>query len=201
MNFDKVKTNLEANGFTVTCFETSKEASKYLNDQIDGKTVGFGGSMTLDKMGLYDSLSLHNDVSWHQVTPKGDGRKIVIQKANSAKIYLSSVNGLAETGEIINIDGNCNRVAALFYGHEKVYFVVGKNKIAKDYDSALWRARNIAAPLNAKRLNMNTPCAVKADRCYNCNSKDRICCGVSVFWKKPMTGDYEVILINEDLGL
>lgn len=91
-------------------------------------------------------------------------------------------------------------MASIFYGHERVYLVVGKNKLAKDYDSALYRARNIAAPLNAKRLGMKTPCAVKADRCYDCKSPDRICCGLSVLWRKPMTGEFEVILIDEELG-
>jgi hypothetical protein len=81
-----------------------------------------------------------------------------------------------------------------------VYFVIGENKIAKDYDSALYRARNIAAPLNARRLGVKTPCAVKADRCYNCNSPERICRGLSALWCKPMTGEFEVILVHEDLG-
>ena len=120
--------------------------------------------------------------------------------ANAAEIYVSSVNGLVETGEIINIDGNCNRVASIFYGHEKVYLVVGVNKIAKDYDSALWRARNIAAPQNARRFGVKTPCAVNADRCYDCKSPERICRGLSVLWGKPMTGEFEVILIHENLG-
>lgn len=79
-------------------------------------------------------------------------------EANAASIYITSVNGIAESGEIVNIDGNCNRVASIFYGHEKVYFVIGENKIEKDYDSALYRARNIAAPLNAQRLGVKTPC-------------------------------------------
>ncbi len=113
---------------------------------------------------------------------------------------MSSINGLAETGEIINIDGNCNRVAAILYGHEKVYLVAGQNKLAKDYDAALWRARNIAAPLNTKRLNRKTPCAVKGDKCYDCRSPERICATLSVLWTKPSSCDYEIILIEENLG-
>ena len=81
--------------------------------------------------------------------------------AFTSDVYLSSVNALAATGEIINIDGACNRVAATLYGHKKVYFVLGSNKIAADYDSALFRARNGAAPLNAQRLARKTPCARK----------------------------------------
>ncbi|MBQ8164581.1 MAG: lactate utilization protein [Clostridia bacterium] len=198
--FELLKSVFEKRGYTVSCFETAKEAADYLDLQINGKTVGFGGSVTLEEMGLYERLSSHNDVHWHQRIPEGKTGKDVRFAANRAEVYVSSVNGLAETGEIINIDGNCNRVASIFYGHEKVYLVVGENKIAKDYDDALWRARNIASPLNAKRLGMKTPCAVKADRCYDCKSPDRICRGLSVLWSKPMTGEFEVVLIGEQLG-
>ncbi|MCI8388918.1 MAG: LUD domain-containing protein [Clostridiales bacterium] len=200
MNFDLVKKNLEEKGYKVCCFENLKSAADYIDSQIDGKTVGFGGSMTLEEMGLYDKLAAHNSVFWHQRLPDGQTSKEVRLLANAAEIYISSVNGLAKTGEIINIDGNCNRVASIFYGHEKVYLVIGENKIAADYDSALWRARNIASPLNAKRFNVKTPCAVKADRCYDCKSPERICRGLSVLWSKPMTGEYEIILISEKLG-
>lgn len=200
MGFDLVKHNLEKRGFKVSVFETSSEAGEYLDTQIDGKTVGFGGSMTLEKMGLYEKLREHNTVSWHHRISENMTRQEVINRANASQIYLSSVNGLAETGEIINIDNTGNRVGAIFYGHEKVYLVVGVNKIAKDYDSALWRARNIASPLNARRLNRKTPCAINADRCYNCNSPDRICRGLSVLWECPATGNIEVVLINEELG-
>lgn len=200
MTFEIIQKNLEERGFTVSCFDTAKEAAAYLDARIDGKTVGFGGSMTLEEMGLYEMLAPHNRVSWHQKMPQGKKGAEVRAEANAAQIYISSVNGLAETGEIINIDGNCNRVASVFYGHEKVYLVAGENKIEKDYDSALHRARNIAAPLNAKRLGRKTPCAVKADRCYDCKSPERICRGLSVLWAKPMTGEFEVVLIHEKLG-
>lgn len=200
MDLELVQKNLEERGYIVSCFATAQEATDYMDAQIDGKTVGFGGSMTLEEMGVYDRLVSHNQVSWHQKMPQGKTSQEVRHEANAAQIYISSVNGLAESGEIINIDGNCNRVAAIFYGHEKVYLVVGENKIAKDYDSALWRARNIAAPLNARRLSMKTPCAVNADRCYDCKSPERICRGLSVLWEKPMTGEFEVILIHEKLG-
>ena len=192
--------NLEKLGYQVSCFGSAKEASIYLNSQIDHQTVGFGGSMTLEQMGLFDSLSKHNTVYWHQGISDKEASKNMRMKANAAAIYISSVNGIAETGEIINIDGNCNRIASIVYGHEKVYFVIGKNKIAKDYDSALYRARNTAGPLNAKRLGAKTPCAADAKQCYDCSSPERICRGLSVLWGKPMTGEYEVILIDEVLG-
>lgn len=200
MNFTTVKNNLEALGYKVSCFATAGEAAEYIDARIDGKTVGFGGSVTLEQMGLYERLITHNDVRWHHRIPEGKTSQEIRLATHTAQIYISSVNGLAETGEIINIDATGNRVASIFYGHEKVYLVVGKNKLAKDYDAALWRARNIASPLNAKRLGKKTPCAVKADRCYDCKSPERICRGLSVLWSKPLTGEIEILLIDETLG-
>lgn len=156
MDFSTVEKNLKNREYVVTSFETASEAVKYLDMQIDNQTVGFGGSMTLEQMGLFEVLQSHNTVYWHQRIPKGKTSKEVRIVANEAEIYISSVNGLAETREIINIDGNCNRIASIFYGHEKVYLVIGKNKLEKDYDSALYRARNIASPLNAKRVGAKT---------------------------------------------
>ena len=199
-DFDLIKKNLIALGYTVTCFETALEAASYIDSQIDQKTVGFAGSMTLEKIGLYELLNKHNQVYWHHRIPEVKISKEVRLEANAASIYITSVNGIAESGEIVNIDANCNRVASIFYGHEKVYFIIGENKIEKDYDSALYRARNIAAPLNAKRLGVKTPCAINADRCYDCKSPERICRGLSVLWSKPMTGEFEIILVHENLG-
>lgn len=200
MNFETVKRNLESLGYKVSCFDTAAEATGYINKQIDGKTVGFGGSMTVKEMGLYDKLAAHNDVRWHWRLPEGKTNQEMCAAAGAAQIYISSVNGLAETGEIINIDGSCNRVASIFYGHEKVYLIAGKNKLAKDYDSALWRARNVAAPLNARRFELKTPCAAGELRCYDCKSPQRICRGLSVLWSKPMACEFEVVLIHENLG-
>lgn len=157
MDFSTVEKNLKDRGYGVTVFENQEEAVKYLDAQIHQKTVGFGGSVTLEQMGLYETLKSHNEVFWHWRIPEGKTGQEVKQAAAGANVYISSVNGLAETGEIINIDGNCNRVASIFYGHEKVYLILGENKIEKDYERALYRARNTAAPLNAKRLGVNTP--------------------------------------------
>ena len=132
--------------------------------------------------------------------PEGRTSDEARHAANGAEIYISSANGLAETGEIVNIDGTCNRIASIFYGHEKVYLVIGRNKLAKDFDGALHRARNVASPMNARRLGVRTPCAAKGDRCYDCDSPERICRGLSVLWGKPMAGEFEVVLVHEELG-
>ena len=103
-----------------------------------------------------------------------------MKDAMTADVYVSSANALAESGEIINIDGRGNRVAGTLYGAERLYLVIGKNKLAPTFEDALWRARNIAAPKNAKRLGVKTPCAIRGDHCYDCSSPERICRGLVV---------------------
>lgn len=198
--FTKVAEKLKELGYQVTVFDTKEQAADYLCGQIKDVTVAFGGSSSLQEMGLYERLKDTNKVLWHWKPAESQTKGEVRMLAREADVYLSSVNGLAETGEIINIDGAGNRVASTIFGHKKVYFVIGKNKLAEDYDRALWRARNIAAPKNAQRLGMNTPCAVKGDRCYNCSSPDRICKVLTVFWGAPMGAQCEVVLVKEDLG-
>lgn len=193
-DWNKLTENLQQRGYRVSRFATAQEAVDYLDSQIDQTSAAFGGSMTLKEIGLYPRLSSHNRVVWHM-----EGNSL--DEAVGTEVYITSANGLAETGEIINIDGTGNRVAASIYGHKRVYFVVGSNKIAPDYDAALWRARNIASPKNAQRLGRKTPCAVKADRCYDCKSPERICRALTVLWEKPTAVEQmEVILIEQELG-
>ncbi len=198
--FEKVSKKLTTLGYAVSVFETADEAADYISSEINGKSVGLGGSVTLGQMKLADRLAKNNEVYTHSGIMSMEQSLLMRKKAAEADIYISSVNGLSEEGELINIDGNCNRVSATLYGHEKVYFVVGKNKLAPDYESALWRARNIAAPKNAQRLKRKTPCAEKGDKCYNCHSPERICRGLCVLWEAPSACEYEVVLINEELG-
>ena len=194
-DMEKLRKTLEDNGFATSYFETAQEAARYLDGKLDGKTIGIGGSMTAQQMGLDKLLPAHNTVHWHWLG--GTARE-----AAQTQVYISSVNGLAETGEIINIDGTGNRVVGTVWGHEALYLLVGVNKIAPDYDKALWRARNIAAPKNAQRLGRKTPCAEKGDRCYNCSSPERTRRALTVLWKKPGGIPYaEVVLINQELGL
>ncbi len=198
--FTKVAENLKKLGYQVSVFDTKEQAADYLCGEIKDTTVGFGGSITLQDMGLYDRLQETNKVAWHMYPAEGQNKDELRMLARNTDVYLTSANGLAETGEIINIDGAGNRVSESIFGHKKVYFVIGKNKLAEDYDKALWRARNIAGPRNAQRLGRKTPCAAKGDRCYNCSSPDRICKVLSVFWGAPMGANCEVVLVKEDLG-
>ena len=196
-DFSKVEQALKDRGYAVSTFFTAQEAAAYLDRKIDGKTVGFGGSVTLQDMGLYELLSRHNTVIWHWKSKDPAARRDALM----TQIYISSVNGLAQTGEMVNIDGSGNRVAATLFGHEKVYFVIGRNKLAPTYEEALWRARNIAGPKNARRLGLKTPCAIKADRCYDCKSPDRICRGLVTLWSPMLDMAAEVLLVDEDLGM
>ena len=196
MELEQVRKNLQARGFAARIFPDGQAAADYLDSAIDGTSVGFGGSVTLREIGAYDRLARHNAVYWHWAGDDTEQR----EKAGNTEVYLSSVNGLSESGELINIDGAGNRVASTLYGHKRVYFVVGQNKIAPTYEEALWRARNIAAPKNAQRLGMKTPCAVRADRCYDCNSPQRICRGLVVLWRPMLGVETEVLLVRENLG-
>ena len=192
-DLEKLQKSREAEGFAVPRFDPAAQAADYLDAVLDKKTIGIGGSVTIQEMALAERLGKHNQVLWHWAGSTA-------QEAAGAQIYLTSVNGAAETGELISIDGTGNRVASGLFGHEKVYFIVGRNKVAPDYDAALWRARNIAAPKNAQRLGRKTPCAAKGDRCYDCKSPERICRALVVYWEKPNSMDMEVVLVDEDLG-
>ena len=199
MNFDHLREKLEKNGFAVSVFATGEEAAAYLNDQIDQRTVGMGGSMTIAELGLRESLSRHNVVFSHGFTPAPPAQ--VQQLAAGAEIYLLSANGIAgDTGEILNIDGTGNRVSSSLYGHRKVYLLAGRNKISPNFHSALQRVRNVVAPKNAQRLGRKTPCAARGDRCYDCDSPERICRGLVVLYKKMGSMDMEVVLVDQELG-
>lgn len=194
-DINKLRKNLEKNGFHTVYFDTARGAADYLDGKLDGRTIGMGGSVTIQELGLMERLSGHNTFYSHW---SGS----TLDQAAGAEVYLCSVNGAAETGELINIDGTGNRVAATLNDREKVVFITGINKVAEDFHQALWRARNIAAPLNARRLNRKTPCALKEEmKCYDCKSPERICNGLTVLWRK-MGGvkECEVVLIQEELG-
>ena len=202
MMVNTLKENLIKMGYAVSVFDTKEEATAYMAEKIKGKTVGLGGTITAKEMGLGEALSKENEVIWHWFPRENKTASEELINAASTEIYISSVNGIALTGEIVNIDGTCNRLASTLYGHKKVYFVIGENKIEENLDKAIYRARNTAAPLNAKRLGKNTPCAknVEENKCYNCSSPERICAALTVFWQRPKGQEYEIVLIRESLG-
>lgn len=201
MELQKTIDALRGKGYEVSCFQTAGEAASYLNRKIDGKTVGFGDSETLLTMKLYDLLSTHNRVIDPKHCTPGMDFWSTAKQCLTTDVFFTSVNALAETGEMVNIDGTGNRVAGSLFGHEKVYFVVGANKLVPTLEEAVWRARNVAAPQNAARHGFQTPCAVRQDHCYDCKSPDRICCGQMIYYQKMRFIEMEVVLIQESLGL
>lgn len=200
MDMERVIAALRERRYEVSHFATGEEAALYLDGKIDGRLVGFGDSETMISMGLYERLASHNDVYDPKHPRDGMDFYATARRCLTTDIFLTSVNGLAETGEMVNIDGTGNRVAGSLFGHEKVYFVVGANKIAPTLEEAAWRARNVAAPLNAERHGYKTPCAIGKDHCYDCKSPQRICNAQTIYWRKMNHTAMEVVLIDEHLG-
>lgn len=203
MNLQQVAENLNARGFQALCFPTGAEAADWLCKQLVGKTVGIGGSLSVRQLELDVRLAEASKVYWHwlpeQVQQYGS-MDAVRDLAARAEVYLTSANALSAQGQIINIDGAGNRIASTAFGHKQVYFLVGANKIAENYAAAMHRARNVAAPLNARRLKRQTPCTVGELKCHDCSSPERICNGIFTL-ERPMMGmEMVVLLVEEDLG-
>ena len=196
MNVEKAIRNLELRGFGVKHFASAQEAADYLTGAIKNCSVGIGGSQTIDALGIYDTLTESCEVYWHWKTPG------VQTQAASTDVYLSSANAITADGQILNIDGRGNRLAAMVYGIGKtVYIVAGTNKICPDFDSALSRARNTAAVQNMRRFDGDQPCHT-VGRCLDCRSKSRGCNALLVLWGQMMDmAKVEVVLIDEPLGL
>ncbi len=196
MDLEKTIKNLEERGFKVSHFASGAEAAAYVAGQIRGCTVGFGGSRTLEALGLYETLAENNTVYWHWKTDPSEARL----NAMTSDVYLSSANAISEDGEILNIDGTGNRLAGTLFGHKKVFIVSGTNKVCPDFESALYRARNVAAVKNCARFGTKTPCQTDG-KCHDCRSPQRICHALTVLWA-PMGGmETEVVLIDEELGM
>ncbi len=163
----------------------------------EGASVSMGGSMSVHAIGLSQALKNGN---YHFIDRDAyaDKREAMLL-AYDADFFLSSCNAMTEDGVMVNIDGNANRVSAIAQGPKHVLFIVGMNKICDDIDGAMKRARNIAAPVNAQRFGLNTPCT-KTGSCFNCKSPDTICCQFLITRFSRHPGRISVILVNEELG-
>lgn len=201
-NIETVLTNLKKNHFEPYYFATKQEAIDFLTSQINGKSVGLGDSQTLWDLQVYDVLRKTNDITDPQHKLPNESFKHAAKRTLLRDVFITSVNALATTGEMVNIDGSGNRVAGSLFGSDEVYFVLGTNKITPDLVSAIDRARHVAAPLNGIRKAGKTPCAIKQDgQCYDCSSPDRICNALTVYYKKMRNVNrMVVIIINEELG-
>ena len=190
--------SLKKNGFKVRIFDKVDKAKEALMEDIGThESIGFGGSMTLSQMGVYEDFKNRgNKVYWHWMA---EDKKATLKEAQSSDIYLSSTNALTLDGKLVNMDGTGNRVSSIFYGHKRVYIIVGRNKICKDYDEAIDRIKNVASPKNAERLNIDTPCKFTG-KCNDCNSPNRICNVEVIIHKNTPSFNINVFLIDEDLG-
>ena len=201
MDLEKLEKNLRKKGYEVCILEKKEDMKEYLKDRFHNTTIGFGDSITIKKTGFYESVMEDNVLFDPNRSETYDEFLEIARKAMNAEYFFTGVNAMTENGEIVNLDGTGNRIAGSLFGHKKVYYVLGTNKIVKDLDEAIFRTRNIAAPKNARRLGLSTPCAVNADKCYDCSSMDRICNGLLINYRKMDEIEAEVIIIREELGL
>ena len=178
--------------------ENRDEALKIALSLIpEGSTVTMGGGMSVHEIGLVNALKSGN-YNFVDRDAWEDKRAAALQ-AYDADVFLASCNAITEDGVLVNIDGNANRVSAIAFGPKKVVFIVGMNKVCKDVDGAMKRARNVAAPTNAQRFGLSTPCS-KTGACLNCKSPDTICCQFLITRFSRHKDRIHVILVNDNLG-
>jgi len=191
---------LEKNGFQTFFARTRGEAlEKVLSLIPSNAKVGIGGSVTLREINLIDALTARGNVMFqHWQQPEENVATVMREQLNS-DVFLASSNAVTEDGKLVNIDKAGNRVAAMIFGPQKVVLVVGVNKIVRDVDEGIQRARNVAAPMNARRREDKTPCATTGV-CTDCDAPDRVCHVVTIMEKKPSRSDITVILVGEELG-
>ena len=194
--------NLKKHRFDAHFAQTAEAAGNLVMKMVESyKTFGFGGSATLNRLSIKQALidkgkTLfdHNDN-----TLSFEEKQAFRIKQGTCDCFLLSANGISETGEIVNVDGVGNRTNAMSFGPGKVIIVAGMNKVMPDLHSAIRRVRDVAAPMRAKDLGMDTPCA-ETGVCSDCNAPMRICNITAILHRKPMLTDISVVLINEELG-
>jgi hypothetical protein len=198
----KAVEKLVAHDFKAVYVKDQKEASKEILKHVTPpQRIGVGGSVTIRGMGILERLEAQGNVilnHWKPGLPQEEVLKI--RKAQmTSDLFLCSSNAITLNGELINIDGVGNRVNASVFGPGKVIMVVGYNKIVEDVQEAIKRIKNVSSPLNARRLNIDVPCA-KIGRCVDCNSPNRICRAVVIHERRPTLTDMLVIIVGEELG-
>jgi hypothetical protein len=194
---------LKKNNFEALFVPDAKAALEEVMRRIpDGATVGVGGSVTLNQIGLLDALGKRNiRLIWPFQQARNDEERIeLVRKSFSSDIFLSSTNAVTEDGKLFNVDATGNRVGAMFIGPKSVIVISGVNKIVKDIEAAEKRVKEWTAPQNAKRLKRKTPC-VETGVCADCSSPDRICNIYVTLAKRPSRTDVIIILVGEKLGI
>ncbi len=200
MKYETLIKNLTKKRFNPKFFEGQEEALDYLLSIIPPKsTIGFGGSMTVKELNVLELLQNNGHTLYHNsLTPEMDKEKLYTLQSN-ADFYITSTNALSTTGDLINIDGNANRIASMVFGPKNVIVICGTNKIVDTIDEGIWRTRNVASPPNCVRLDKDTPCKISG-HCHNCNSVDTIC-NATLIQHHPTRGKVvHIIIIDKNLG-
>lgn len=198
---NRVVKALESRNMEAYYVKTKEEAlTKALELIPEGSSISWGGTMSAQEIGLTDALHKGNyDVyDREQVETREEKEKIAHQALN-CDFFIGSTNALSEDGVLVNVDGNANRVAAFAYGPKNVLLIVGMNKVVKTEADAMSRARNEAAPINAQRFGVDTPC-VKNGSCFNCKSPQCICCQILITRFSKVPKRTKIILVDENLG-
>ena len=195
---EKVIKGLGSRNMTGYYAETKEEALKKALSLIpEGSVVTMGGGMSIHEIGLSQALK---DGNYEFIDRDNyEDKRAAALLAYDADFYLASANAITEDGILVNIDGNSNRVSAMAFGPKKVLFIISMNKVCDDVDGAVKRARNVAAPINAQRFGLATPCS-KTGSCFNCKSPDTICCQFLITRYSRHADRIHVILVGEDLG-
>ena len=197
----KVVKALESRHFGAYYCATKEEGLKKALELIpEGSTVAWGGCMTAQQIGLMDAIHSGGYRLIDRDAALPEEKAAVMRQALLADCFIAGANAISEDGEIVNVDGNGNRVAAIAYGPERVIIVAGINKVARDLDSAVVRARTIAAPINKQRFGGTAPC-LKTGSCGNCKTEDCICCQILTTRVCRPAGRIQVVLIGEELGV
>lgn len=193
--------NLQRRGFDAYyCADKEAALAKALELIPETDVVAWGGSVTLAEVGLLDAVKKRNPVIDRDTAKNAEEKIELMRKALLCDTFIMSSNAITSDGQLINIDGNGNRVAALIFGPKQVVVIAGVNKIAGSFEAAMDRARNIAAPVNAQRFaGLATPCA-KTGLCADCQSPDSICAQFVVTRRCRTKGRIKVILVGESLG-
>ena len=194
----KVIKGLESRNMSAEYAPSREEALRKALEQIpEGSTIAMGGAMSAHEIGLVDAL---RNGPYHFIDRDAMAdKRAAMLAAYDADVFLSSANAITEDGILVNIDGNSNRVSAIAQGPRKVLFIIGMNKVCDDVDGAMKRARSVAAPTNAQRFGLSTPCA-KTGSCMDCKSPDTICCQFLITRFSRHPGRIHVILVNDSLG-
>ena len=194
----KVIKGLESRQMTGFYAETKEEAlAKALELIPEGSSVSMGGGMSVHEIGLADKLK---DGNYNFIDRDAyEDKREAMLLTYDCDFFLSSCNAITEDGVLVNIDGNANRVSAICQGPKHVLFIVGMNEVCDDVDGAMKRARNVAAPINAQRFGLSTPCS-STGSCMNCKSPDTICCQFLITRFSRHKDRISVILVNDNLG-